>query len=343
MATSTSFNKSRLTWPLAKCASHPAQWTTHLGGSEWKQLGKSKSPPPKKMVKSNKQNSHFFFEAYRLEGFRLKLPSVFLVSVCFFVLLEVFFSVPSLWCVMGQNHPRIAPGFLKWRQLTRLWIFDFLALPDGWKMLETSFLKEGTIGKPQENTLNHLNPQFIPKLSKTMVSWQYLAISPIFWFKINLKPTSLRRWRLMMKEFQLHRLHSTKHKTNWLNPQKNGGPPRKKLLSSNLLPTTCLFANAWNSNIRWCRTLVPRRFDALGPAIFAESFVGMVWISTTTREKKGLKLGWSYPIRLYFFVLAGIILPSEYCCGFFPPRKMILFKRWSKDSKAQSQSSNWAS
>jgi len=53
---------------------------------------------------------------------------------------------------MGQNHPRIAPGFLKWRQLTRLWIFDFLALPDGWKMLETSFLKEGTIGKPQKKT-----------------------------------------------------------------------------------------------------------------------------------------------------------------------------------------------
>lgn len=92
------------------------------------------------------------------------------------------------------------------------------------------FLKEGTIKKHTkkqhvewfESTIH------IPKLSKTMVSWLYLAISPIFWFKINLKPTSLRRWRLMMKEFQLHRLHSTKHKTNWLNPQKNGGPPEKK-------------------------------------------------------------------------------------------------------------------
>lgn len=104
----------------------------------------------------------------------------------------------------------------------------------------------------------------------------------------------------------------------------------KETIIFQLTSTTCLFANAWNSNIRWYRTVVPRRFDALGPAIFAESFVGMVWISTTTREKEGLKLGWSYPIRLYFFVLAGIILPRNTVVGSFPRRKMILFKRCIK-------------
>ena len=107
----------------------------------------------------------------------------------------------------------------------------------------------------------------------------------------------------MMKEFQLHRLHSTK--TNWLNPGKNGGPPEKKLLSSNLLA-------------KWLK-LKHQVVQDCGPSTIRRSWSRdicweLCWNGLdfhNHQRKKCLKLGWSYPIRsLFFSYLLGL-----FCLG----------------------------
>lgn len=167
-----------------------------------------------------------------------------------------------------------------------------------------------------------------------MVSWQYLAISPIFWFKINLKPTSLRRWRLMMKEFQLHRPHSTKLIDSTL--KKMEGPQKKTII----LQLT-------SNHLSFCKCLKLKHqvVQDCGPSTIRRSWSldfcwELCWYGLdfhNHRRKRRFETWVILPYKIIIFGTCWDYFASEYCCGFFPPRKMILFKRWSKDSKAPRQ------